>query len=58
MDDREWDIFMMEMEAGNEAFIEEFMMAKMRPRDLEAIAQQMIQNDQPQSPPEELNAPR
>ena len=58
MDDREWDIFMVEVETRNIALIEEFMMDKMRPRDLAALEAQ----SQPQQPqqiqegPEELNA--
>jgi hypothetical protein len=35
--DREWDIFMMEIEARNKALIEEFLLGKMRPRDLEQL---------------------
>ena len=34
MNDVEWDIFMLEIEVRNEALIQEFMIAKMRPRDL------------------------
>ena len=37
MDDREWDIFMVEIEQRNQALIEEFLRAKMRPRDLEKM---------------------
>ena len=34
MNDKEWDVFMLEIEVRNEALIREFMIAKMRPRDL------------------------
>ena len=40
MDDREWDIFMVEIEQRNQALIEEFLMAKIRPRDLQALVDQ------------------
>jgi len=48
---------MMEMEAGNQALIEEFMMSKMRPRELQAMvdqfnAQEAQQQQQP-APPQE-----
>jgi hypothetical protein len=39
MNDREWDIFVMEIEARNEALIGEFLSSKMRPRDLEQLIQ-------------------
>ena len=43
MNDREWDIFMMEMEAGNEEIIQEFLISQMRPRELDAAVQQRMQ---------------
>ena len=43
MTDREWDIFMMEIEARNEELIQEFIISKMRPRELDAAVQQRIQ---------------
>jgi hypothetical protein len=52
--DREWDIFMMEIEARNKALIEEFLLGKMRPRDIEALLQQQEQEQlqiQPQAEP-------
>ena len=61
MDDIKWDIFMLEVETRNQALIEEFLMSKMRPRDIQAIMQQAQQAQQPQriqQQPEELNAPR
>ena len=40
MNQREWDIFMMEVETRNEALIAEFLISQMRPRDLEALVAQ------------------
>lgn len=37
--DREWDIFMLEIEERNEGIIADFLLSKLRDRDLEAIAQ-------------------
>ena len=45
MNDREWDIFMMEVETRNEALIAELLISKMRPRDIEAM---MAQGEQQQ----------
>ena len=59
MDDKEWDVFMLEIEARNQALIQEFMVSKMRPRDIQALMQQAQQAQQPQQTqqqPEELNA--
>ena len=43
MDDREWDIFMMEMEAANEEIIQEFLISQMRPRDQQLMVDQLNQ---------------
>ena len=43
MNDREWDIFMMEMEAGNEEIIQEFLISQMRPRDQQLMVDQLNQ---------------
>ena len=40
MNDVEWDIFMLEIEVRNVALIQEFMIAKMRPRDLAQLTQE------------------
>ena len=50
MNDREWDIFMMEVETRNMALIEEFMMDKMRPRELQAMVDQLNQQEAQQQP--------
>ena len=50
MNDREWDIFMMEVETRNEALIQEFMMDKMRPRDLQALVDQLNAQEAQQQP--------
>ena len=46
MDDIKWDIFMLEMEARNKAIIEEFIISKTRPRDLD----QMFAQESEQAP--------
>ena len=43
MDDRKWDIFMMEMEARNEELIQEFLISQMRPRDQQLMVDQLNQ---------------
>ena len=43
MNDREWDIFMMEMEAGNEEIIQEFLISQMRPRDQQLMVDTLNQ---------------
>ena len=43
MNDREWDIFMMEMEAANEEIIQEFVISQMRPRDQQLMVDQLNQ---------------
>jgi hypothetical protein len=48
MNDREWDIFMMEIEARNEGLIQEFLISQMRPRDIEAL---MAQGEQQEALP-------
>ncbi len=57
MNDRDLDIFMVEMEARNQALIEEFMVSKMRPRDLQAMVDQLnaqeFQQQQQLAPPQE-----
>ena len=50
MNDIEWDIFTLEMEASNKAIIEEFMMDKMRPRDLQAMVDQLNAQEVQQQP--------
>ncbi len=49
---------MMEVEAGNMALIEEFMMDKMRPRDLQAMVDQLnaqeAQQQQQPLPPQDI----
>ena len=40
MNDREWDIFMLEVEARDDALITEFLVSKMRPRDFEQLEQE------------------
>ena len=47
----EWDIFMLEIEARNEALIQEFMIAKMRPRDLAQLTQENNGETQQLAPP-------
>ena len=43
MDDRKWDIFMMEMEQRNEELIQEFLIYQMRPRDQQLMVDQLNQ---------------
>jgi len=43
VNDREWDIFMMEMEAGNEEIIQEFLISQMRPRDQQLMVDTLNQ---------------
>ena len=43
MNDREWDIFMMEMEQRNEEIIQEFLISQMRPRDQQLMVDQLNQ---------------
>ncbi len=50
--DREWDIFMMEIEVRNEALIEELLLSKMRPRDLEVLVAQGEQQEALPAPAE------
>jgi len=47
---------MMEVEQRNQALIEEFMVSKMRPRELQAAIQQAQQAQQVQQQPEDINA--
>ena len=54
MDDREWDIFMMEMEARNEELILEFLVSKMRPRDQQILVDNMNAQEAQLAPPQEL----
>ncbi len=54
--DREWDIVMMEIAADNEALIEEFLMSKMRPRDLEQLFSQEAESVPESALLEEANA--
>ena len=51
MNDVEWDIFMLEIEVRNEAVIQEFMIAKMRPRDLAQLTQENNGETQQLAPP-------
>ena len=43
MNDREWDIFMMEMEQRNEEIIQEFLISQMRPRDQQLMVDTLNQ---------------
>ena len=52
MDDRSWDIFMLEVETRNEALIQEFLISQMRPRDIEALAAQGEQQEALPAPSE------
>ena len=54
MDDREWDIFMMEMEARNVALVTEFLVSKMRPRDQQVLVDNMNAQEAQLAPPQEL----
>ena len=54
MKDREWDIFMMEVEQRNEELIQEFLLSKMRPRDLQAMVDQLNETEVQQQQPQEL----
>ena len=51
--DREWEIFELEVEARHLAMIEEFLLSKMRPRDQQALVDQLNAQQPQEQPPQE-----